>query len=215
VVWLLSRGFGAGLSAYREGMAVAEDERAHRVVADVSRAAELAEQRLGGMGDRWRHTQAVAARARSASPAAAPDDHDLLVAAAWLHDVGYADSVARTGLHPLDGAEYLTRLGFAPRLVALVAHHSCARFEAAERGLTEPLATYVRERGPVADALIYADMTTGPSGETVTVADRIAEILERYLPEHPVHRAIARARGELVASVHRTQPRLGTVDHPM
>jgi putative nucleotidyltransferase with HDIG domain len=196
-------------------MAVAEGERTHRVVADVSRAAELSEQRLGGMGDRWRHTQAVATRAGSASPAVVPDDRDLLVAAAWLHDIGYADSVADTGLHPLDGAEYLTRLGFAPRLVALVAHHSCARFEAAERGLTEPLATYVRETGLVADALIYADMTIGPTGETVTVTDRVAEILDRYPPVHPVHRAIARARVELVASVKRTQQRLGYVDQPM
>jgi HD superfamily phosphodiesterase len=195
-------------------MAVAEDERMHRVVADVSRAAKLAEQRLSGMGDRWRHTQAVAARARSASPAVAPDDRDLLVAAAWLHDIGYADSVADTGLHPLDGAEYLTRR-FAPRLAALVAHHSCARFEAAERGLTQSLSAYDRETGPVADALIYADMTIGPTGETVTVVDRIAEILDRYPREHPVHRAIARARTELVASVHRTQQRLGTVDQPM
>jgi len=103
--WLSSDLYGA----YREWMAVAEDERMYRVVADVSRAAELSAQRLGGMGDRWRHTQAVAARASSASPAVAPNDRDLLVAAAWLHDIGYADSVADTGLHPLDGAEYLTR----------------------------------------------------------------------------------------------------------
>ena len=56
--WLSSDLYGA----YREWMAVAEGERMYRVVADVSRAAKLAEQRLGGMGDRWRHTQAVAAR---------------------------------------------------------------------------------------------------------------------------------------------------------
>ena len=90
--WLSSDLYGA----YREWMAVAEDERMYRVVADVSRAAELSAQRLGGMGDRWRHTQAVAARASSASPAVAPNDRDLLVAAAWLNDIGYADSVADT-----------------------------------------------------------------------------------------------------------------------
>ncbi|HZL81057.1 MAG TPA: hypothetical protein VFC06_03840, partial [Demequina sp.] len=73
--WLSSDLYGA----YREWMAVAEDERMYRVVADVSRAAELSAQRLGGMGDRWRHTQAVAARASSASPAVAPNDRDLLV----------------------------------------------------------------------------------------------------------------------------------------
>jgi len=196
-------------------MAAADGERVLSVVADVRVAAELAEQRLGGMGNRWGHTQAVAARARSAGLAVAPDDRDLLVAAAWLHDIGYADTVADTGLHPLDGAEYLTRLGFARRLVALVTHHSCARFEAAERGLTDPLATYVRETGLVADALIYADMTIGATGETFTGTDRLAEILERYPPEHPVHRSITRASAELIASVHRTQQRLGAVDQPM
>jgi putative nucleotidyltransferase with HDIG domain len=174
-------------------MAAADGERVLSVVADVRVAAELAEQRLGGMGNRWGHTQAVAARARSAGLAVAPDDRDLLVAAAWLHDIGYADTVADTGLHPLDGAEYLTRLGFARRLVALVTHHSCARFEATERGLTDPLATYVRETGLVADALIYADMTIGATGETFTVTDRLAEILERYPPARPNIRCTARS----------------------
>jgi HD superfamily phosphodiesterase len=72
------------------------------------------QQRLGGMCDRWRHTRTVAARASSAGPAVEPHDRDLLVAAGWLHDIGYADSVANTGLHPLDGADYLTRFGFRP-----------------------------------------------------------------------------------------------------
>ena len=91
--WLSSDLYGA----YREWMAVAEDERMYRVVADVSRAAELSAQRLGGMGDRWRHTQAVAARASSASPAVAPNDRDLLVAAAWLHDIGSSSTPPATG----------------------------------------------------------------------------------------------------------------------
>ena len=196
-------------------MATAGSECAHQVAVDVAAAAVLAEQRLGLMGDRWRHTQAVAARARSAGPAVEPLDRDLLVAAGWLHDIGYADSVASTGLHPLDGADYLTRFGFSPRLIALVAHHSCARFEAVERGLTERLQSYVRETGPVADALIYADMTTGPTGNAVSVTDRLAEILKRYPPEHPVHRAITLASAELIASVQRTQQRLAAADQPM
>jgi hypothetical protein len=91
--WLSSDLYGT----YREWMAVAEDERMYRVVADVSRAAELSAQRLGGMGDRWRHTQAVAARASSASPAVAPNDRDLLVAAAWLHDIGSSSTPPATG----------------------------------------------------------------------------------------------------------------------
>jgi hypothetical protein len=33
-----------------------------------------------------------------------PDD---LVAAAWLHDIGYAPELAKTGFHPLDGSAAL------------------------------------------------------------------------------------------------------------
>ncbi|MET3808691.1 hypothetical protein ABIB25_005721 [Nakamurella sp. UYEF19] len=60
----------------------------------------------------------------------------------------------------------------------------------------------------MADALIWADMTTGPTGQTVTVEDRLAEILRRYTEESPVHRAIEEASGDIVAAVRRVQIRL-------
>ena len=65
-----------------------------------------------------------------------PCDRDLLIAAAWLHDIGYSPLVVDTGLHSLDGARYLQRLGYPARLCGLIAHHSGARFEATQRGLT-------------------------------------------------------------------------------
>jgi hypothetical protein len=34
-------------------------------------------------------------------------DADLLEAAAWLHDIGYAPGLVTSGLHRLDGARYL------------------------------------------------------------------------------------------------------------
>src|SRR5260370_13010687 len=55
---------------------------------------------------RWTHVQGVAIRARSLAPVLGADA-DLLEAAAWLHDIGYAPSLATTGLHQLDGARYL------------------------------------------------------------------------------------------------------------
>src|SRR5271170_2195439 len=55
---------------------------------------------------RWAHGQGVAARARSLAPILGTDA-DLLEAAAWLHDIGYAPCLAATGLHALDGARYL------------------------------------------------------------------------------------------------------------
>ena len=67
------------------------------------------------------------------------------------------------------------------------------------------------------DALAYTDMTTGRTGRTVTVEDRLAEILKRYGPEDPVHRAISRARVDLVSAVRRTEIRLAAqdADQPM
>jgi HD superfamily phosphodiesterase len=52
---------------------------------------------------RWAHVQGVAARARSLAPVLGADA-DLLEAAAWLHDIGYAPGLADTGLHARRGA---------------------------------------------------------------------------------------------------------------
>ena len=55
---------------------------------------------------RWAHTRGVARTARELSPILGADA-DLVLAAAWLHDIGYAPAVAVTGFHPLDGARHL------------------------------------------------------------------------------------------------------------
>lgn len=136
------------------------------------------------------------------------DERSLLIAAAWLHDIGYAPAISERGFHPLDGARFLEQRGVSKRVVDLVANHSCARFEADERDLLPELDHYELEVGPVADALVYADMTTGPTGGVMTVEERLAEILRRYKPESPVHRAISEARHELEAAVSRVEQRI-------
>ena len=179
-------------------------------------ASSHAEDLLAPLGARWAHVQAVAGRAgRVAAAVLPPGERDLLVAAAWLHDIGYAPALAATGLHPLDGALHLQALGVDRRLCCLVARHSGARFEADERGLGAELDAFDQERGPVADALIYADMTTGPAGEPLGFEARIAEILGRYPPGHPVHRAISRSRPTLAAAVDRTARQLADAVYPM
>ena len=88
---------------------------------------------------RWAHVQGVAARVRSLAPVLGTDA-DLLEAAAWLHDIGYAPGVTVTGLHALDGARYLRDAQHADALLCrLVAHHSYAIVEADERGLADIL----------------------------------------------------------------------------
>ena len=54
---------------------------------------------------RWAHVQG-AAEPRGLAPVLGADA-DLIEAAAWLHDIGYAPGLAATGLHPLDGGRYL------------------------------------------------------------------------------------------------------------
>jgi hypothetical protein len=166
-----------------------------------------AERLLAPLGDRWLHVQAVAHKARRVAPILPAEEHELLVAAAFLHDVGYAPSLDRLGFHPVDGARFLRAHG-QERLACLVAHHSGARFEAEERGLVDELAGFPVEDGPVMDALSFADMTIGPAGQPMTLEERIGDIRHRYPPEDPVHRPLrlrcplARAEGNGQSTLH-------------
>lgn len=157
---------------------------------------------------RWAHVQGVARQARSLR-AVAGQDADLLEAAAILHDVGYAPDLAATHFHPLDGAVFLAETGAPERLVNLVARHSYAMLEARLRGLESELARFTDEQGPVRDALWYCDQTTSPYGDVVLPQARIAEIKDRYGPDHLVTRFITEAAPELLAAVERTEHRIG------
>jgi hypothetical protein len=161
---------------------------------------------------RWAHVQGVAARARSLVPAF-PADKELLEAAAWLHDIGYLPELGRTGMHGLDGACYLRDVQHAnPMLCRLVAHHSCAIFEAEEYGLaTQLTGEFKPAPRSLADALIYCDMTTGPDGQHMTVERRLADIRERYGPSHPVSRALASSEPHLKAAADRIARKLAAI----
>ena len=157
---------------------------------------------------RWAHVQGVAAQARSLAPVLGADA-DLMEAAAWLHDIGYAPDLLVTGLHSLDGARYLRDTQHADAMLyRLVAHHSCAIIEAEERGLADILKLEF-EPAPddLASALTYCDMTTNPDGELIAADKRLAEIHHRYGPDHLVSRAIRRATPTILRAVERVQDR--------
>lgn len=171
-------------------------------------AANLAEDLVAPLGRRWRHVKAVAEAATALVDAVPIDDRAILVAAAWLHDIGYAPSLVDTGFHSLDGGRYLLNHGWPVRIANLVAHHSGARFEAKQRGLLHELEHYQLEDSPVMDALVTADLTTGPSGERFDYRERIAEILTRYPANDPVHKAWLEAADPMEHCVQRTKWRL-------
>ena len=70
-------------------------------------AERVSRQLLERLGARWRHTQGVVGRAREICRAMDPGEADLLIAAACLHDIGYAPELRESGFHPLDGARFV------------------------------------------------------------------------------------------------------------
>jgi hypothetical protein len=179
-------------------------------------AAERAASLLAPLGNRWLHVQGVVERARCVGRALDGDDRIYLLAAAYLHDIGYAPSLRMTGFHPLDGAIYVRSFGYE-RLASLIAHHFAARFEAQLRGCDQLLHEFPRECSPVADALTYCDGTTGPAGEHLSLNERAAEIRSRYTEKDVVVQALRLAMPHLSLAIGRTQQRLlkaGLVTRP-
>ncbi|MEU6012108.1 HD domain-containing protein [Streptomyces sp. NPDC047453] len=156
---------------------------------------------------RWAHSQRVYSQALSLAPVLG-EDAELLAAAAIAHDIGYARAAVDTGQHMIDGARYLRDVaGADPRLCSIVAFHTSSSWEASELGLDDAL----NELGPaepeLVDAITYCDLTSSPVGALVDPAERLAEVLERYGPEHVVFRAVSAARPELMARVARVRQR--------
>jgi putative nucleotidyltransferase with HDIG domain len=163
---------------------------------------------LTDLPGRLAHSLQAGAQAAWASRSLPAADAQLLIIAAYLHDVGYAPSLQRTGFHPLDGATFLRDLGAPERVVGLVAHHSEAWLLAGARGLLPELFMFSNERSPLTDALTYADMTAGPCGEPITLTDRLVDIRERHADE-PLAMRLARSAREpfLRAAVDRVHER--------
>ena len=148
-------------------------------VPDAAEAQALARELLGDVGTRWAHVQTAGAMAARVSVLFDDLEAALLVAAATLHDVGYAPAIAHTGFHPLDGAVFLRSRGMSERLVSLVAHHSEADMLGPQHGVFDLAQRFPRERSLLADALVYADMHAAPDGQVVRAETRLADIAMR------------------------------------
>jgi hypothetical protein len=148
------------------------ERMARRTESDLVWAERTAHRLLAPLEARWRHTLRVVERAQSFRNVLHVDELEVLLAAAYLHDIGYAPELAEADFHPLDGARFV-RDSRHERLAGLVAHHSASDAEAEERGLAEALAEFPAEDSLVACALTYSDLTTGPDVLAATPIRRI------------------------------------------
>jgi len=145
-------------------------------------------------------------------------DPEIVVSAAWLHDVGYAASLNDTGFHPIDGARFLRTSGWPDDICGLVAYHSCAQIEAGRRGLSSALLEFREVASLERDVLWVSDSTTGPGGERTTLSERVEEVVVRYGRDHIVAQCMlviapslqqAEARVEIAHSIRES---LGDAD---
>lgn len=174
----------------------------------VAMAEDLAQYLLAEEPERLAHSAAVARRAQLLAAATEAERAPLLVAAAWLHDIGYRAPLRETGFHPVDGARYLRRSGWPTIVCDLVAHHSGSRYVAAIRGLSDQLAPFAFVEDPVTDALTVADQTAGTSGRPMTVHDRIQEMLTRHGPDSSNAKAHPHRGPYLIAAARRVAERM-------
>jgi putative nucleotidyltransferase with HDIG domain len=167
-------------------------------------AAEQARTALATLADRWLHTVAVASEAERLAREIALPDGQLLIAAAWLHDIGYAPELATTSFHSLDGALYLEHCGHH-RLARLVANHTGALEEARLRRLEEHLTAFPDERSTVSAALLYCDLTCGPNGQPMSPAERRADVEHRHGSSSIVVAGLSAAWPDLMAGVEQVE----------
>lgn len=170
-------------------------------------AEEVARELLADVRPRLDHVLAVGEKARKIAFAFGDATGDVFVAAAYLHDIGYAPSLVETGYHQVDGGHWLCRQGHH-ELAGLVAHHSFALRELELRGCSFLLEPFEEPPREVADALAYCDVTTSPTGVDVTLGERIDDVLERYGEKSPVYQALLDARDDFQSAVERTRQRL-------
>jgi hypothetical protein len=174
-------------------------------------AANYAESLLAPFEERWAHVQGVARLARRVSVILPPSEGDVLLAAAYVHDLGYAPSLVETGLHALDGARHLRALNHE-RLAGLVAYHSSSWPEAELRGLTAELEEFEDEASDTSMALTYCDMTTNGVGTVVTFSERLDDVERRYGADHVVTVSLRRAQPEIERCIGLVDARLREVE---
>ena len=157
-------------------------------------AQTMAQTLLADDQDRLRHVRGAGLVASMAAGALRLDQPELVVAAAWLHDIGYAPAIARTGFHPLDGALFLAHEGWPEEVVFLVAHHSHAAVVAPYYGVEPHMALFEHLPGLADDVITFSDLRAGPNGLGADPRDRVKDMRRRHVDRTFVPEGIREAR---------------------
>ena len=157
-------------------------------------AQNLAQTLLADDPTRLAHVRGAGTIAGLVTGALHVDQPEIIVAAAWLHDIGYAPAIARTGFHPVDGALFLAREGWPDPVVLMVAHHSHAAILAPHYGVQHHMALLEHVRGPADDIITFSDLRAGPNGLGAEPRDRVDDMRRRHANSTVVPHAIREAR---------------------
>jgi len=157
-------------------------------------AQTLAQSLLAHDPVRLEHVRGAALIAGMAAGAMGVEQPETVVAAAWLHDIGYTPSIAHTGFHPLDGALFLAREGWPDSVVLLVAHHSHAAVIAPYYGVHHHMAVLDHVHGHAEDVITFSDLRAGTDGRGADPRDRIDDMRRRHADRTFVPEEIREAR---------------------
>ena len=160
----------------------------------------------------WTRSEKAATHADHAVTTLGRPRGEVMVAAAWLHGIGDAPAIQRTGFAPVDGAVRLLAEGWPTPVVSLVAHQAQSRLVAPAYDATERLALFDRIQGWPSDILDYAIVlgavdAEAPDPETCVrlagkqlPASLRMSVRERAERERRLRRAVDRVNAAIIAA---------------
>lgn len=118
--------------------------------------------------------------------------YELHMQIAWLHDIGYSESLNKEGFHAVDGYRYLKEQGWDyPVYIGVLLHsysHELAQHlkpQLVNLYDTQELLDYIARYPNFFTYITLVDLHTSPTGEFVTFEARRADVYERY-GAHPI-----------------------------
>lgn len=116
-------------------------------------------------------------------------DAELLLTAAYLHDIGHSEDINVTGFYQFDAYKHLLFSGWDLEVCSLVLHHSEARYYPHQKdpeiqsAFKKALPKRLEE---VYKLLNLADMTSNSRGEHVSFKERFLDIKNNYGANNPL-----------------------------